>query len=133
MNGHERASRILLALFTLWALAMVARWLSHDLSRFTGISSCFLRRRPGAPPLRGDLPLPGLSIMTSSALGAQRDGAGQHGAAGDSQLARPSGSGRPLVVTYHPSAAIRFGPNGAPLAALRDDLATVAHLMLGFS
>ncbi|MGH8894829.1 MAG: uracil-DNA glycosylase, partial [Actinomycetes bacterium] len=24
--------------------------------------------------------------------------------------------GRPLVVTYHPSAAIRFGPNGAPLA-----------------
>ena len=27
------------------------------------------------------------------------------------------------VVTYHPSAAIRFGPSGAPLAALRDDLA----------
>ena len=31
-----------------------------------------------------------------------------------------------LVVTYHPSAAIRFGPNGAPLAALREDLAVVA-------
>jgi uracil-DNA glycosylase len=31
----------------------------------------------------------------------------------------------PLAVlpTYHPAAAIRFGPNGAPLAALRDDLA----------
>lgn len=34
--------------------------------------------------------------------------------------------GRRLVVTYHPSAAIRFGPNGAPIAALREDLALVA-------
>ena len=33
---------------------------------------------------------------------------------------------RQLMVTYHPSAALRFGPNGAPLAALRDDLAMVA-------
>lgn len=39
--------------------------------------------------------------------------------------------GHALVVTYHPSAAIRFGPNGAPLAALRDDLATVAGLVGG--
>jgi uracil-DNA glycosylase len=39
--------------------------------------------------------------------------------------------GRPLVVTYHPSAAIRFGPNGAPLAALREDLAAVARLVGG--
>jgi uracil-DNA glycosylase len=39
--------------------------------------------------------------------------------------------GRGLVVTYHPSAAIRFGPNGAPLAALRDDLGTVAGLVSG--
>jgi uracil-DNA glycosylase family 4 len=37
--------------------------------------------------------------------------------------------GRPVVVTYHPSAAIRFGPNGAPLAALREDLALVAGLV----
>ena len=37
--------------------------------------------------------------MTTSALGAQRDGAGQDGAAGDAQLARPSGAARPLVVT----------------------------------
>jgi tRNA threonylcarbamoyl adenosine modification protein YjeE len=36
--------------------------------------------------------------------------------------------GRPLVATYHPAAAIRFGPNGAPLAALREDLALVARL-----
>lgn len=31
--------------------------------------------------------------------------------------------GRTLVPTYHPSAALRFGPAGAPMAALRDDLA----------
>jgi uracil-DNA glycosylase family 4 len=37
--------------------------------------------------------------------------------------------GRSLVVTYHPSAAIRFGPGGAPLAALRADLSTVAGLL----
>ena len=37
--------------------------------------------------------------------------------------------GRPLVVTYHPSAAIRFGPRGGPRAALREDLATVARLV----
>lgn len=35
--------------------------------------------------------------------------------------------GRAMVATYHPSAAIRFGPNGAPLAALRADLALVAR------
>ena len=41
--------------------------------------------------------------------------------------------GRPLRVdgldvwaTYHPSAAIRFGPNGAPRAALLADLTAVA-------
>lgn len=38
-------------------------------------------------------------------------------------------AGRPLVATYHPSAAIRFGPNGAPMAALREDLAVVARLL----
>ena len=40
-------------------------------------------------------------------------------------------AGRRLVATYHPSAAIRFGPRGAPLAALREDLATVAALVAG--
>ena len=38
-------------------------------------------------------------------------------------------SGRRLVVTYHPSAALRFGPKGAPIAALREDLAWVAELL----
>lgn len=35
--------------------------------------------------------------------------------------------GRRVLVTYHPSAAIRFGPRGMPRAALRDDLAVVAR------
>jgi uracil-DNA glycosylase len=34
-----------------------------------------------------------------------------------------------VVVTYHPSAAIRFGPAGMPRAALRDDLAFVATML----
>ncbi len=33
--------------------------------------------------------------------------------------------GRVVVVTYHPSAAIRFGPAGMPRAALRADLAAL--------
>jgi len=37
--------------------------------------------------------------------------------------------GRRILPTYHPSAAIRFGPNGAPLAALRADLRTAAGLL----
>ncbi len=39
--------------------------------------------------------------------------------------------GRQVVVSYHPSAAIRFGPAGAPMAALRSDLALVAELLGG--
>jgi DNA polymerase len=38
-------------------------------------------------------------------------------------------NGRRLYVTYHPSAAIRFGPNGAPRAALAADLRQVASLV----
>jgi uracil-DNA glycosylase len=37
--------------------------------------------------------------------------------------------GRRVVVTYHPSAAVRFGPAGVPCAALREDLAMVAGLL----
>jgi uracil-DNA glycosylase family 4 len=36
---------------------------------------------------------------------------------------------RRVVATYHPSAAIRFGPKGMPRAALREDLAYVAELL----
>ena len=35
-------------------------------------------------------------------------------------------AGRSVAVTYHPSAAIRFGPHGEPMAALRADLLAVA-------
>lgn len=34
-----------------------------------------------------------------------------------------------LVATYHPSAALRFGPHGAPRAALREDLQAIATLL----
>jgi DNA polymerase len=37
--------------------------------------------------------------------------------------------GRRVLVTYHPSAAIRFGPAGEPLAALRADLRLAASLL----
>lgn len=40
-----------------------------------------------------------------------------------------SWNGRGLYVTYHPSAAIRFGPNGAPRAALLADLRMLAVLL----
>jgi uracil-DNA glycosylase len=33
---------------------------------------------------------------------------------------------RLLLPTYHPSAALRFGPNGAPMAALAEDLRLAA-------
>lgn len=36
---------------------------------------------------------------------------------------------RLLVPTYHPSAALRFGPRGAPMAALREDLALAADTL----
>jgi uracil-DNA glycosylase len=38
-------------------------------------------------------------------------------------------NGRGLYVTYHPSAAIRFGPNGAPRAALLADLRQLAAVL----
>jgi DNA polymerase len=38
-------------------------------------------------------------------------------------------AGRPVLCTYHPSAAIRFGPNGMPMAALRADLKRTAELL----
>lgn len=37
--------------------------------------------------------------------------------------------GRRLLATYHPSAAIRFGPAGEPMAALRADLCAAAEAL----
>jgi DNA polymerase len=47
------------------------------------------------------------------------------------QVARAAGSPGPLSVlpTYHPSAALRFGPAGEPLRALRTDLELAARLV----
>ena len=39
--------------------------------------------------------------------------------------------GRAVWATYHPSAAIRFGPNGAPRAGLLADLTSVAESLRG--
>lgn len=38
-------------------------------------------------------------------------------------------NGRLLLATYHPSAALRFGPAGAPMAALREDLVLAAQAL----
>lgn len=38
-------------------------------------------------------------------------------------------AGRQVWATYHPSAAIRFGPNGAPRAGLLEDLTAVAQTL----
>jgi DNA polymerase len=40
-------------------------------------------------------------------------------------------AGRRVLPTYHPSAAIRYGPAGEPLAGLRADLALAAALLAG--
>ena len=56
--------------------------------------------------------------MTTSALGTQRDGAGQDGAAPDSQLARPAGAARPLVVTGAIAAAAAAGTGLVALTLL---------------
>ena len=39
--------------------------------------------------------------------------------------------GRSLVASYHPSAALRFGPNGVPMAGLRADLSLAADTLAG--
>jgi uracil-DNA glycosylase family 4 len=41
---------------------------------------------------------------------------------------RLTSGGRRLVATYHPSGALRHGPNGAPMQALRSDLALASRL-----
>jgi uracil-DNA glycosylase len=67
-----------------------------------------------------------------TAVGALWDGA--TGAAGSKLVLRElrgrqlTSGGRCLVATYHPSGALRYGPNGAPMQALRDDLALARRL-----
>jgi DNA polymerase len=42
-------------------------------------------------------------------------------------------NGRLLLASYHPSAALRFGPSGAPMAALAEDLRLVAKTVAELS
>jgi uracil-DNA glycosylase len=44
------------------------------------------------------------------------------------RTAELTAGGRRLIATYHPSGALRYGPNGAPMQALRDDLARARDL-----
>jgi DNA polymerase len=65
-------------------------------------------------------------------------GAGTPGGARRTTLAAARGvvhdaRGYRVIATYHPSAAIRFGPAGAPLAALREDLDFAARVLAGVS
>jgi uracil-DNA glycosylase len=38
--------------------------------------------------------------------------------------------GRPVMATYHPSAALRFGPRGEPARLLQDDLTSAAQWLV---
>ena len=44
------------------------------------------------------------------------------------EVALPGGAGRRVLPTYHPSAAIRNGPQGEPMRLLREDLALAVRL-----
>ena len=67
-------------------------------------------RRRGARAVRGE-------VVPRPADRARRSARGP---------AAPGATGAAVCATYHPSAAIRFGPNGAPRAALLADLRRVA-------
>ena len=69
----------------------------------------------------------GKRITLAGARGIGRDAK----VAGGTRVHDVEVAGQPLRVlaTYHPSAAIRFGPNGAPMAALREDLAYAAKMV----
>lgn len=68
-------------------------------------------------------------LVVSLGLTATRWWLGRSVALGASRGRVHSVGGRRVLATYHPSAAIRFGPAGAPLAALREDLRLAARLL----
>ena len=65
-------------------------------------------------------------------LSGRGAGAGRTTLAGARGLVHEA-RGYRVIATYHPSAAIRFGPSGAPLAALREDLDFAARVLAGVS
>jgi DNA polymerase len=91
-------------------------------------------RTPKAPEvarcsgwLRRQLELLDPPVVVALGLSAAKWFLGPRTVLGQAREAAPHDyDGRALWVTYHPSAAIRFGPNGAPRAALLADLRAVA-------
>jgi uracil-DNA glycosylase len=70
-------------------------------------------------------------LVVSLGLTATRWWLGRSVALGASRGRVHEVAGRRVLATYHPSAAIRFGPAGAPLASLREDFALAARLLAG--
>ncbi|MCZ2806370.1 uracil-DNA glycosylase [Modestobacter sp. VKM Ac-2983] len=90
-------------------------------------------RTPKAPEvarcsgwLRRQLDLLGTSVVVALGLSSAKWFLGPRTVLGQVRGRAHDVDGRAVWVTYHPSAAIRFGPNGAPRAALAADLHAVA-------
>jgi uracil-DNA glycosylase len=83
-----------------------------------------------APYLRGQLAVLRPRLVVALGLTAVRwflgRGVGLAAARGTVHEIEIDGLPLRVIATYHPSAAIRFGPDGVPLAALRADLALAA-------
>ncbi|MCZ2822443.1 uracil-DNA glycosylase [Modestobacter sp. VKM Ac-2977] len=90
-------------------------------------------RTPKAPEvarcsgwLRRQLDLLGADVVVALGLSSAKWFLGPRTVLGQVRGRAHDVDGRAVWVTYHPSAAIRFGPNGAPRAALAADLRAVA-------
>jgi DNA polymerase len=90
-------------------------------------------RTPKAPEvarcsgwLRRQLELLDAPVVVALGLSAAKWFLGPRTVLGQARARPHLVDGRTVWVTYHPSAAIRFGPNGAPRAGLLADLTAVA-------
>jgi uracil-DNA glycosylase family 4 len=85
------------------------------------------------PFLEGQLELLGPELVVSLGLTATQWFLGRQftlaAARGEVHSVELNGRQWSVLATYHPSAAIRFGPGGAPMAALRQDLALAAKVL----
>jgi DNA polymerase len=76
--------------------------------------------------LDAQVDLAGPSLVVTLGLTALRWALGPGRALRDERGRVRPWRGRQLLATYHPSAALRFGPNGEPMRLLRADLVTAA-------
>ncbi len=81
------------------------------------------------PWLQGQLNLVAPAVTVALGLSATRWFLGRTTTLGAVRGQAHTVAGGVVVPTYHPSAALRFGPAGAPLAALRSDLAYAVSLL----